>query len=156
MPIVAKEVVFTRHRSGGRAFLIYTLDDSRKKQFYIHVNSKVHADQQLIDLESRAMRKFVKDDVNEAVKEGLTTANKTATQDQVRWGWLSRGIRERESFRAYRFLKRIMPILGTNAQIAARFNVTERKVENLQARWTRLDNDKTIHEAYELLQAVDN
>jgi len=155
-----KSIKYTNQVGKGKWRAVYQLGN-RVVHFHGYADSESEANQWLIDNEWRAAKSLRKEDVSEAIELEILAIYKTATKDQVRWGYLQLGMAQRKGheFRAHSYLKKAgMPINQSNAMIAARFSepnekpVRPKDIQKIKDRWAKL---KTMNDDDSLLEKYD-
>ena len=141
------------HGSGFRARFVITLADGRViHRGPIPVANQAAADAKAITLEADVIVATSKSDAEEAVSQGIITAYKTASINQISYATLQTAYMETEYYRAYALMKDVAPdlmALGyTNEQYASAFNSTVEDVANIKAFWVILDANSAVLQSY--------
>jgi glutamate synthase domain-containing protein 3 len=151
MPIASSETTDLSPRRGGyRARFAYTLTDGRViTRGPINVADNDAAETKRVELENSVLASVQKRDAQEAVKAGVQSAHKEATEAQVLYAWLLAGFDEEEHYKAYHFMKDIGPSLlslgYTDEQYAVMLNTTVEDATASREYWEFLDaNSATI------------
>jgi len=165
MPIASSTIqVFTQRRGRNKFRSEYTHDDGRKVSFSGFTNAVSDTDPVAIAFldaeEWRAIKRFRKDDVNEAVSQrrSPTSSHRTARKDAVRYGYIQRGMGAQEDYAAHRYLKKAgMPISATNEEMATAFSevnqpVRPKDMQKVKDRWAELVVNGSKHEDYDTVR----
>ena len=113
MSIDSSQITDLSPRRGGfRARFAYTFTDGRTfTRGPVNVSSSEEAENKLAAIEPSVLASVQQNDAQEAVKAGVQSAHKEATEPQVLYAWLLAGFDEPEHYKAYHFMKDIGPAL---------------------------------------------
>ncbi len=148
-------------RSGGiRATMRYVLTDGREINIGpISVPSVHVAEKSMDDREARVLQNIQRQDAAEAVRLGITTPHKEATQGQVYFAWLYAGWTDPDALKAHDTLKMVageILALGLTAeQMASAFGSSVEEAEAVLARWEYLDANSASIAAYKAVAEGD-
>ncbi len=158
MSIINRSVEsLTPHSGRYKARLLYEFADGRKiRRGPSSVSDQAGADALLISLEQNVALSTQEQDAEHAIESDISESHKTATSKQVKLAWLKKGFIQTEAYRAYFYLKKVMPELmtlnKTDAQLATILDTTVSVVVEIKTKWLALDADSSTLVAYEQIQ----
>ncbi len=141
----------------GRARFLFTLDDGREVfRGPVNVKSVTDADDIRASMESDVFLYVQEQDAESAIVNDIADSHGTATNKQVKISWLKKGFIQAEAYRAYYYLKKVMPELlamnKTDAQLAVILGTSVAVVVEIKEKWSILDVNAAALVTYEQIQ----
>ncbi len=143
---------------GFRVRCSYIFDDGRViTRGPFEVSTVIAANERKALLEDEVRLHVAELDAEKAIENNSVAAHGEATGAQVKLGWLKKGFAETEAYRAYYYMRKVMPDLlalgRTNFQLASLLGTTVQVIEDLKIKWSYLSTNAAALEAYQSVQA---